>query len=247
MSARSGARAAGGAAPGPRLEGVLFDKDGTLFDFHGTWAGWAARMIDELSLGDARLGGALARAWGFDRARSRFCPDSVVVAGDLGEVAAAVAPLLPGYSQGRLRRRLDEAGARVEGVAVVPLGPCLGGLARRGLRLGLATNDSEAAARAQLGRHGVLAQFDFIAGFDSGHGAKPEAGMCRAFAAACALAPERVVMVGDSRHDMAAGRAAGMRTVAVLSGPAGRDELAPLADAVLPHIGHLPGWLDAAG
>jgi phosphoglycolate phosphatase len=51
-------------------------------------------------------------------------------------------------------------------------------------------------------------------------------------------------MVGDSRHDLMAGRAAGMRTVAVLTGIAEAPELAPLADAVLPDIGHLADWLD---
>jgi phosphoglycolate phosphatase len=50
--------------------------------------------------------------------------------------------------------------------------------------------------------------------------------------------------VGDSRHDLVAGRAAGMRCVGVLTGLADRADLSPLADAVLPDIGHLPGWLD---
>ena len=51
-------------------------------------------------------------------------------------------------------------------------------------------------------------------------------------------------MVGDSTHDLIAGRAAGMQTVGVLTGMA-EAELAPLADAVLPDIGHLPDWLMA--
>jgi len=34
-----------------------------------------------------------------------------------------------------------------------------------------------------------------------------------------------------------------MRTVAVLTGLAGADELAPLADAVLPDVSHLPAWI----
>ena len=57
------------------------------------------------------------------------------------------------------------------------------------------------------------------------------------------LAPERVVMVGDSTHDLVAGRRAGMQTLGVLTGMAGEEELAPLADAVLPDIGHIPAWL----
>ena len=50
-------------------------------------------------------------------------------------------------------------------------------------------------------------------------------------------------MVGDSRHDLAAGRAAGLTTVAVLTGVAVAEDLADLADAILPDISHLPGWI----
>ena len=44
-----------------------------------------------------------------------------------------------------------------------------------------------------------------------------------------------------------AGRAAGMVTVAVLTGTAPEAELAPYADVVLPDIGYLPAWLDSRG
>ncbi|EPX85444.1 HAD-superfamily hydrolase, subfamily IA, variant 1 family protein [Salipiger mucosus DSM 16094] len=50
-------------------------------------------------------------------------------------------------------------------------------------------------------------------------------------------------MVGDSTHDLIAGRAAGMQCVGVLTGPAAAEDLASQADVVLPDIGHLPGWL----
>jgi phosphoglycolate phosphatase len=69
--------------------------------------------------------------------------------------------------------------------------------------------------------------------------------MLLAFAQATGLQPDRVIMVGDSRHDLLAGRSAGMRTVAVLTGIASAEDLAPLADAVLRDIGDLPGWIDA--
>jgi len=39
------------------------------------------------------------------------------------------------------------------------------------------------------------------------------------------LAPQQAIYVGDSRHDMQAGRSAGMRTVAALWGPVPRSAL----------------------
>ncbi len=52
-------------------------------------------------------------------------------------------------------------------------------------------------------------------------------------------------MVGDSTHDLEAGRrAGGMRTIGVLTGLAGgAEELAGLADVILPDIGHIPPLL----
>ncbi|MGB3148663.1 MAG: HAD hydrolase-like protein, partial [Paracoccaceae bacterium] len=59
------------------------------------------------------------------------------------------------------------------------------------------------------------------------------------------LAAGEVAMVGDSLHDLQSGRAAGMRTVAVLTGIAKRAELEPFADVVLADIGQLPEWIAA--
>ena len=50
-------------------------------------------------------------------------------------------------------------------------------------------------------------------------------------------------MVGDSTHDLMAGRAAGMPTIGVLTGMAGAATLAPYADIVLSNIGEIPGIL----
>ena len=126
----------------------------------------------------------------------------------------------------------------------VPLYPFLQALRRRGLRLGVATNDAEMPARAHLTAAGVVELFDFVAGSDSGFGAKPGPGQLQGFLQAMDLLPEQVLMVGDSLHDLRAGRAAGMRTAAVLTGIADTQQLEPYADVVLPDIGHLPAWLD---
>ena len=50
-------------------------------------------------------------------------------------------------------------------------------------------------------------------------------------------------MIGDSTHDLDSGRAAGMVTVAVLTGVASRADLEPHADVVLADIAALPDWL----
>ncbi|MBV2358482.1 HAD family hydrolase [Thalassococcus sp. CAU 1522] len=225
------------------VAGVLFDKDGTLFDFAATWEAWAEAFLLRVCTGDRARAQAIGAEIGFDLGARRFHPGSIVIAGTPGEIAAALGPHLPGLSQDGIVALLNEEAARAPQREAVPLAPFLDRLRAAGLRLGVATNDAEAPALAHLDHAGVRDRFDFVAGFDSGHGAKPGPGPLLAFARAVGLAPDRVVMVGDSAHDLVAGRAAGMRTVGVLTGMAGPEVLAPLADAVLPDIGHLPGWL----
>jgi len=225
------------------IRGIVFDKDGTLFDFQLTWGGWARGMIADLAGGDPSRADDMAAAMAFDPVAGRFRPESPVIAGTGDEVAELLLPFVPGQPGGLagLSQRLAHAAQSAPLAEAVPLAPLLARLRSAGLRLGVATNDHEATARRHLAAH--LGGLDFIAGFDSGHGGKPAPGMLLAFCRACALPPDAVLMVGDSRHDLIAGRAAGMRTLAVLTGVAGADELAPLADAVRPDIGHLPALL----
>jgi phosphoglycolate phosphatase len=238
-------------APGrraaPALDAIVFDKDGTLFDFRRTWGGWTRAVLAGLSAGDPARARVLGARIGFDPEApdaTAFADDSPVIAGTADEIAAILLPALPGQDGAALVARMNALAARIALVEAVPLRRVLPALSARGLRLGLATNDAEAPARAHLAAAGVLDLFDFVAGYDSGHGAKPGAGQLLAFARHAGIAPHRIAMVGDSLHDLAAGRAAGMATVGVLTGPAGRATLAPHADAVLDDIGLLGDWLD---
>jgi phosphoglycolate phosphatase len=226
------------------IDGVIFDKDGTLFDFRASWGAWAERLLAMLAAESGRSEAELGAAIGYDPMTRAFVPDSVVIAGTPTEIARDLAAVLPGTRAEVLEDRLNRLAEGAPMLPAVDLEAVLGALRARGLRIGLATNDNEEAARVHLAAHGITELFDYIAGYDSGHGPKPGPGMCAAFARQHGLDPARVVMVGDSRHDLEAGRAAGMRTAAVLTGIAGAGELAPHADVVLPDIGHLGGWID---
>lgn len=231
-----------------RYDAILFDKDGTLFDFQASYGAWARALVTDLAGGDPARIGAMAAEIDLDLGTARFGPESVVVSGTADEIAGVLLPFLAEpVARSALVARIDRSGASVPLVEAVPLAPFLAGLAARGLGLGIVTNDSEAPARRHLERSRILGAFGVVVGYDSGHGPKPMPGPLLAAALALGAAPDRCVMVGDSRHDLLAGRAAGMATVGVLTGPAGEADLAPLADAVLASIADLPDWLDRAG
>ncbi|MCG7627851.1 HAD family hydrolase [Epibacterium sp. MM17-32] len=227
------------------LSALLFDKDGTLFDFAMTWNGWAKAMLTDLAAGDDQRLSAMAAAVRYDLATAAFRPDSLVIAGTNDEVAEVLAPHVPHMDRVTLADYLIRTAAEAELAQAVPLAPYLAALRTGGLKLGVMTNDGEHSARRHLTRSGVYDHFHMVIGADSGYGAKPDPEPLLAFCAAQGVRPEETAMVGDSRHDLIAGRAAGMRTIGVLTGMASAEDLAPLADVVLPNIGHIPDWLAA--
>lgn len=226
-----------------RVDGILFDKDGTLFEFGSTWNTWAAQMIPKMAGGDMALAGRIAHELDFDLENGSFLPHSAIIAGTNRDAAEAVVRAMPHRKLAEVEDSIMRAVAEAPLAPAVPLAPFLDDLAAQNLRLGVMTNDTEFAARAHLSEAGVETRFDFIIGFDSGYGAKPDPSPLLAFSERFELDPGRVAMVGDSTHDLVAGRAAGMQTIAVLTGMADTQELEPYADVVFPDIGHIAGWL----
>ena len=232
------------------LSALLFDKDGTLVDFDATWGPAAYRTMRDLAAGDDAAFMRLAEISRFRLDTMRFDPTSPLVAGDTEEYGPLWAEALGRNPEaafyGEMDRLLREHGL----VTLTPIGDPAGVLARlaaRGLRLGIATNDSEASARAQAAAMRLDDVCEFVVGYDSGHGAKPGPGMVEAFIRATGVSPERVGMVGDTLHDLHAARAAGVVAIAVLTGPRGeeaRDELVPHADHVVGSIADLEALLD---
>ncbi|MEO1612391.1 MAG: HAD family hydrolase, partial [Pseudomonadota bacterium] len=197
-----------------RIKAALFDKDGTLIDFTASWRGLVDDMIAEYAGADEGLANAIGAAIGYDRATGVFLPGSPIVADTTDVIAQIMAELLPGRSAAEIEddanRRAAAAGAGdASGVApVAGLLEALEALDAMGVAIGVGTHDSEAAARTQTKGMGVSHLIRFYAGYDSGHGLKPGPGMPNAFARHCGVDPSEIVMVGDSVHDLGAGRAA---------------------------------------
>ncbi len=233
------------------IDAILFDKDGTLVDLLATWLPTYRAATDLLAAeaGDPDLSDRLMVAGGWIPGQDRLRPGSPLSCATNDEIIDlwATDPAVAALPDVHARARAVFFREAVRHTApIVPLRPFLTGLRARGLRLGIATMDSTAAARASMEAQGVADLFDAILGFDAGHGAKPEPGMVHAFCAAAGVPPVRTAMVGDARKDLDTGRNAGVGlVVAVLTGAASREELAPHADAVVDSIADLPALLDA--
>lgn len=218
---------------------ILFDKDGTLFGFEASWGAWTQQMLISEGQGDPTLTAQLAEAIGCDPVTLQLRPDSIAIAGTPQDIVDRVAPLLPAERQSGLLDRLEHGAEAVQMAPVCDLRAVLGALRAQGWALGVVTNDSHAASLVHLDQAGITDLFGVVIGFDSGHGGKPEPQGCLAAAHTLGARPEDCVMVGDSLADMVAGRAAGMTCIAVTTGMATAQDLAPFADQVLPSIADL--------
>ncbi|MAI59313.1 MAG: phosphatase [Rhodobacteraceae bacterium] len=229
-----------------QINGIIFDKDGTLFGYSKTWDTWSLKIIEKLSKGELRLARELAKAIGFDLENGKLLPQSIVIAGTSGEVALQLGRLLPTWQLDALEQFLNQQVIELPLYEVIPLKEYFELLRKNRLKVGVMTNDSEENARLHLGQVKVNphCDLDFLAGYDTGYGAKPSAGPLLAFAQVTHIEPSKIVMVGDSLHDLIAGRRAGIKTIGVLTGPANKIDLVDHADIVLPDISHIPKFLE---
>jgi phosphoglycolate phosphatase len=226
------------------IRGILFDKDGTIIDYWRTWVPINRKAALYAAGGDGALADELLRLGGHDPATGRVTPGSALAAGDFFDIAEAFAAhvRVPPAAQlvAGIERIFCEGGA-AHSALIDGARATLVELKGRGLRLGLATNDSAGGLEASLAGHDVLDLFEFAVGCDSGFGSKPDPRMVHAFCRTLDVDAGEIAVVGDAVHDLAMGRAAGAGlVVGVLSGTSERIDLEGQADLILDSINDLP-------
>jgi phosphoglycolate phosphatase len=232
--------------PRAPLKAILFDKDGTLVDFDRTWAETNRKSALLAADGDAALADRLLRACGMDPQTGATSGDSMFAAANAAEIAAHMVAHGSPYDAVDLGAMLDAV--FVEGAErpwpICDLDPLMQELRSAGYLLGIASSDGEGGIRRTVEVLGLVRHISFIAGYDSGHGPKPEPGMLLGFARHLGIAPSEIMMVGDNRHDMEMARAAGAgAAVGVLSGTGRPEAIGELADICIASVADLPELL----
>jgi phosphoglycolate phosphatase len=229
--------------------GILFDKDGTLLEYHDTWMPANHAVALEMAQGDTNTAQALLRAGGWDAETNRVASGSILAAGDLEDIATlwhGLLPADPSRTIASMVAYMDHAfPASMVPTPVCDLNALISQLEGRNLALGVATADSINGLRLSLAPFDILHRFAFAVGFDSGHGRKPGPGMVHGFCAATTLTPDSVWVIGDNRHDIEMALAAGATGIGVLTGTSSADELRAVGAAlVLNSIADLPTCLE---
>lgn len=229
------------------IKGILFDKDGTLIDFLATWMPALHEVADVLSEGNTELAHKMLAATGYDFATHTIKSGSILAAASNREIAEHWQVFLPHLDVQTVTETLESVFNRhaQNSKAVTDLVSLFATLKQQyGLKLGVATSDSQQGAYNTLQSLGVDQVMDFICGYDTGFGRKPEAGMVNGFCQKTGLVPAQVMVVGDNLHDIDMARCAQAGfAVGVLTGTSDREQLSS-ADEVLESIADLPELLN---
>lgn len=226
----------------PEILGILFDKDGTLLDYDASWEPVNRQLALLAAKGDVELANTLLLACGMDPETGVVLADSLLAAGNSRQIAQGLVDAGAAYDVHDLTAELDRifADAADFSVPVTDLADLFTQLKQKGLKLGIASSDNERSIRAIVQRFGLTDHVDFIAGYDSGHGCKPEPGMVHGFCQATGLSAAQVAVVGDNNHDLHMGRNAGAGlAIAVLTGTGSRETLMANSDFCLNNITEL--------
>ncbi|MFT5111357.1 MAG: phosphoglycolate phosphatase [Parasphingorhabdus sp.] len=232
-----------------KIEGILFDKDGTLIDFNGTWlpayresARRLARRCRQPDLEDLLL-----IEGGWNPTDGNWQAGSLLASGSNREIVDFWSQRCGNITYNEVEeivfQTFHEHSSR-EYRTIAKAERRIVELKQQGYQIGMATMDDAVTAHSTVSALNLEEYFDFVCGADSGYGVKPDAGMVIAFCQAVDLKAEQVMMVGDSPHDLNMGRAAGVGlVVGVLSGAHDRAHLEPLADHILNDISELQSIL----
>ncbi len=226
---------------------VIFDKDGTLIDFHAMWGGWMFDLADKLDAASGRaVRDHLFHIYGYDSGGTRTRPDGL-----LGYTPMAVLRSLAGQA-------LQEAGCSIEQVEpalqtawhlpdpvrlahpLADLRVLFETLHGMDAFVAIATGDDRAPTKATLATFGITELVDDMACGDDGIPTKPAPDAVLALCGRLGVQPKRAVMVGDTVADLQMGRAARAGLVlGVTSGVSSEAHLAPYADHILGSIADL--------
>ncbi|OWA36570.1 hypothetical protein B9G55_00315 [Saccharibacillus sp. O16] len=208
-------------------EAIVFDKDGTLFDFMELWGAWADELRCQLEGELAKLGGswtagvelALGVKCGVNGAIVDYDRAGPLALASVEEMTGALAWQL--YAAGlpwhqsvdavrRCARAAEERHGGVRHIRPLP------GLVRlleeahgAGIRLAVATSDTTASAQEHLRLAGLDGLFTAVCGRDLVREGKPAPDLALEACRRLGVRPANTIVIGDGGADLEMARRAG--------------------------------------
>ncbi|MBY0598095.1 HAD family hydrolase [Bacillus bingmayongensis] len=229
-----------------KVKAILFDKDGTLMDFHSIWIKVAEELVTELielyHLPQS-LQLTLLKEIGVEGAFVH--PRSALAAGTSLDVANALCKYIPSVKECEMHHWVSEKlftlmyEHRSYMRMTADLPRILQTLKDKGFILGVVTADDFAPTELFLKQYQLESFFDCIVASDTFPAQKPDKQIVEAFCEKFSLDSSEVAVVGDTPTDLHLAKNSGAcYAIGVLSGTSDLQTLAPLADIVLDSVGN---------
>lgn len=231
------------------LDGIVFDKDGTLIDFHATWGPILRQSVDKLLepfTEKTAISDAIYRTLGVDKDTMR-ATDGPYSISTFDKIYTVVATVLfqHGMKWTQAEQRVEEIfkvaaqtpPTRDQLTPTTDLPALFKMLECSGIKVGLATADN---------RHGTIDTLEklkcqpgsvFIAcGDDAGLPSKPDPALLDVISKYWGTTTDKIAMVGDTIGDVHMARQAGAVSIGVLTGAGTFEILEPYSDTILNSI-----------
>ncbi|CAM4307921.1 haloacid dehalogenase [Bacillus manliponensis] len=229
------------------IKAILFDKDGTLMDFHSIWVKVAEEVVTEF-INRHRLPITLKTAIlseiGVD---GEFVdPYSALAAGTSKDLAHLLQKHVPSVAYSEVHEWVSESlfstlyKQRSHMKMTANLPKLLTTLKEKNYIVGIVTADDYASTELFLQQYELQSFFDFIVTSDTFPVQKPNKQIVEVFCSKFNIRPNEVVIVGDTPTDLHLAKNSGAGYgIGVLSGTGDEKTLAPLADVLLPSVEEL--------
>ncbi len=243
-----------------KVEGILFDKDGTLIDFDKVWGRaavpvvrrlFAAYGIDDLAEYRERVLDSLGVNCG------KIDPNGALAWKTYPMIAEELLPVFrqmtdsPQLCQEKLaadigmffEEELFESDSPI--VETADLSGLMEFLKQRGIKLGIVTTDTYNATMRCLKKLGIASYFSFFSmdQMPVPMPVKPDGRIIKRAAEYWGVNPDQILVVGDTPNDMRFARNGGARAAGVLSGTGKLQDLEPVADYVVESVADLPDMI----
>lgn len=243
-----------------KISGILFDKDGTLLDFHKFWIPAALRVIKRI-LSDYRMPNTSlymeTALHSIGIVQNRVLSDGSFAWKTYRDIAIDLKSALETLQTGlhidvnEMEEKLmwyfeEEAIAgnkNIVGTADLPV--IFQSMRENGVQVGIATTDTYRATIKCLKELRILPFFSFFAAdqMPEPMPLKPDGRIILRAAEQWCIAAESILVVGDARSDMEFAHNGGAIAVGVLSGVSAREQLEPSADYILDSVADIPALI----
>lgn len=232
-------------------EAIVFDKDGTLFDFLELWGGWADELLRRMEAELSKIGAswtpgvelALGVTLGSDGSIVDYDRAGPLALATVEEMTGALAWQL--YAAGlpwhesvdAVRRSARAAEEHLDGGRQIRPLPGLARLLEEahaaGIKLAVATSDSTASAEKHLRLAGLDGLFAAVCGRDLVREGKPAPDLALEACRRLGALPANAIVIGDGGADLEMARRAGAAlAIGIAAGGGPRGHLAS-ADFVI--------------